>query len=159
MKVKTRKGGPITIEVEELKDVEKFTSLGSIISKTGDSDDDIKSRISKAQQAFAMLKPVWSSATLRESTTIRIFNTNVKSVLLYGYETWRLTTGLQQKIQVFTNKCLQHICKVAWPRKLSNEQLLEHTCQESTLFQKKKEHGNRLGTHGESPKTKLPKRH
>lgn len=33
MKLKTRKGGPITIEGEELEEVEKSTYLGSIISK------------------------------------------------------------------------------------------------------------------------------
>nr|XP_034338546.1 uncharacterized protein LOC117692963 [Crassostrea gigas] len=97
MKVKTRKSGPITIEGEELEEVEKFIYLRSIISRTGGSDEDINARISKARQAFAMLKPVWSSTTLNESTKIRIFNINVKSVLLYGCETWRLTTGLQQK--------------------------------------------------------------
>lgn len=51
MKVKTRKGGPITIEEEELDKVDKFTHQRSIISKTGGSGKDIKARISKAQQA------------------------------------------------------------------------------------------------------------
>lgn len=54
MKVKTRKGGPITIEEEELDKVEKFTHQRSIISKTGGSRKDIKARISKAQQAWRL---------------------------------------------------------------------------------------------------------
>lgn len=128
MKVKTRTCGPITIEGEELEEVEKFTYPRSIISKTGGSDEDIKARIRKARQALTMLKPVGSSTTLTASTKIRIFNTNVKSVLLYGYETWRLTTGLQQKLKVFTNKCLRHICK--WHgQTISQEQLLERNSQ------------------------------
>lgn len=58
MKVKTKKGGPIAIGEEELEEVDQFTYLGSVISKTGGTDEDIKARISKARQAFAMLKPV-----------------------------------------------------------------------------------------------------
>lgn len=54
MKVKTRKGGPITIEEEELDKVDKFTHQRSIISKTGGSGKDIKARISKAQQAWSL---------------------------------------------------------------------------------------------------------
>jgi hypothetical protein len=50
-----------------------FTYLGSIISITGGTDEDIKARKRKAQQAFAMLKPVWRSTTLRTSTKLRLF--------------------------------------------------------------------------------------
>jgi hypothetical protein len=45
----------------EVEHVEQFTYLGSIISITGGTDEDIKARKRKAQQAFAMLKPVWKS--------------------------------------------------------------------------------------------------
>jgi hypothetical protein len=47
--------------------------LISIISITGGTDEDIKARKRKAQQAFAMLKPVWRSTTLRTSTKLRLF--------------------------------------------------------------------------------------
>lgn len=40
LKVKTREGRPITIEGEKLEEVEKFTYLGYIISKTDVSDED-----------------------------------------------------------------------------------------------------------------------
>lgn len=53
--MKTRKGGPITIERQEIEEVEKFTYPGSIFSKTGGSDENIKARVSKARHAFAML--------------------------------------------------------------------------------------------------------
>ena len=40
-----------------------------------------------------MLKPVWRSTTLRTSTKLRLFNSNVKYILLYGSETWRETAS------------------------------------------------------------------
>jgi len=41
--------------------------------------------------AFGTLNTVWRSTAYSNNTKIRIFNTNVKSVLLYGCETWKLT--------------------------------------------------------------------
>lgn len=39
-----------------------------------ESDQDIKARISKPRQAFAMLRPVCGSSVLSKSTKIRIFS-------------------------------------------------------------------------------------
>ena len=54
-----------------------------------------------------MLRPVWRCKALRMKTKIQIFNSNVKSVLLYGSETWRETRALMKQVQVFINKCLR----------------------------------------------------
>ena len=53
-----------------------------MMNKTGGTDEDIAARRKKAQQAFAMLTPVWKSKDLRTATKIRIFKPNVKAVLL-----------------------------------------------------------------------------
>ena len=89
MRINATQTDKLTIRDTEVEHVEQFTYLGSIISITGGTDEDIKVRKRKAQQAFAMLKPVWRSTTLRTSTKLRLFNSNVTSVLLYGSETWR----------------------------------------------------------------------
>ncbi len=44
-----------------IEDVTQFTYLGSVISTTGGTDEDIAAREKKAQQAFAILKPIWRS--------------------------------------------------------------------------------------------------
>ncbi|CAG2247047.1 unnamed protein product [Mytilus edulis] len=124
MKVKTRKGGTVSIEGEDIEEVDQFTYLGSIMDRTGGTDADIRTRISKARQAFAMLKPVWKSTAFTENTKIQIFITNVKSVLFYGAETWRLTAGVQHQIQFFINKCT-----FWWPETINNKRLWERTNQ------------------------------
>ena len=65
--------------------VSEFTYLGSIISETDRTDEDITARIRKAQSTFPMVMPVWKKNVLQ--TKLRIFSTNVKSALLYGSET------------------------------------------------------------------------
>jgi hypothetical protein len=56
-------------------------------------------------------------------TKIRIFNTNVKSVLLYGCETWKLTKTSIHKLQVLVNRCIRRILKIFWPVQISNQEL------------------------------------
>ena len=72
--------GGVRIGQDLLEEVKSFQYLGSIISKTGGTDEDIIARISKARQ-------VWRSSSLSLKSKLRIFTSNVKSVLLYGAET------------------------------------------------------------------------
>ncbi|VDO99410.1 unnamed protein product [Schistosoma margrebowiei] len=103
---------PITIDGEYLEDVKTFTYLGSIIDDHGGSDADVKARIGKARAAYLQLKNIWNSKQLSTNTKVRIFNTNVKTVQLYGAETWRTTKATIQKVQVFINSCLRKILRI-----------------------------------------------
>ncbi|VDP46801.1 unnamed protein product [Schistosoma margrebowiei] len=83
---------PITIDGENLEDVKTFTYLGSIIDQQGGSDADVKARIGKARAAYLQLRNVWNSKQLSTNTKVRIFNTNVKTVLLSIGRTLLATT-------------------------------------------------------------------
>ena len=41
-----------------------------------------------------ILRPIWRSSALTTKTKLRVFGSNVKAVLLYGSEMWRLTKRL-----------------------------------------------------------------
>ena len=126
MRINTTQTDKLTIRDTEVEHVEQFTYLGSIINITGGTDEDIKAQKRKAQQAFAMLKSVWRSTTLRISTKLRL-NSNVKSVLLYGSETWRETASSIKALQVFLNHCFRTILGVRWPDTISNKELWRKT--------------------------------
>ncbi|VDO66040.1 unnamed protein product [Schistosoma margrebowiei] len=110
-----------------MDDVKTFTYLGSIIDEHGGSDADVKARIGKARAAYLQLKDIWNSKQLSTNTKVRILITNVKTVLLYGEETWRTTKAIIQKIQVFINRCLRKILRIRWPDTISNNLLWERT--------------------------------
>ncbi|VDO74522.1 unnamed protein product [Schistosoma curassoni] len=97
LKFKTKNSNPITLDGKTLEDVESFTYLGSIIDEQGGSDADVKARIGKAKAAFLLLKNIWNSKQLSTNIKVRIFNTNVKAVLLYEAETWITTTTIIKK--------------------------------------------------------------
>jgi hypothetical protein len=71
---------------DALKQTIKFCYLGSIVSCDGGCQDDIINQRNKAGAAFNSLLPIWNSKKLKLSTKIRIFNSDVKSVLLYASE-------------------------------------------------------------------------
>ena len=70
-----------------ISEMDGFTYLGSVVSKDGGADEDIKNRISKARYALNTLITSWTSSALSMLYKMRLFNNNVKSVLLYDSET------------------------------------------------------------------------
>jgi hypothetical protein len=79
----------LCIHSEAIELETQFAYLGSIIENTGVTEADTTVRIGKAQIAFSALNKIWDSAAYSTQTKLRIFNTNVKAVLLYGCETWK----------------------------------------------------------------------
>ncbi|VDO92612.1 unnamed protein product [Schistosoma margrebowiei] len=106
-----------------MEDVESFTCLRNIIDEQGGSGADVKARIGKARTAFLQLKNIWDSKQLSTNIKVRIFNTNAKAVLLYGAETWRTTTTIIKKVQIFINSYLRKILNIHWPDTISNSLL------------------------------------
>ena len=121
-----------TIPIERTS---KFCYLGSIMSPNGGATEDVDARIQKAKLAFASLNKFWNSASINRQTKLQVFTTNVKSVLLYGCETWLVTESLCNKIQVFINKCLRKILGIHWPATIRNEELWSRTGQKEVRLE------------------------
>lgn len=108
-KINTRNVDKLELDGEEIDEVEDFANPGSNISKDGGS--------------FIILSPVRKSKSMSRKTKLRIFNTNVKSVLLYGSEAWRETKATSKKLQSFVSKCLHTIMGMHWPQVIRNKDL------------------------------------
>ncbi|VDP19240.1 unnamed protein product [Schistosoma margrebowiei] len=109
--------------------MKSFKYLRGIINEQGGSDADVKARINRVRAAFQQLKNRWNSKQLSTNTKVKILNTNVKTVLLYGAETLRTTTTIIRKVQVFINSSSRKILKIHWPDTINNSLLWETTNQ------------------------------
>ena len=89
----------IMINYLDIEDVTSFTYLGSVINITGGTDEDVLARTGKARSTLNTLASIWRSREITTTTKLRIFNCNVKSVLLYGSETWRMTEKTASRLQ------------------------------------------------------------
>ncbi|GFG39739.1 hypothetical protein Cfor_08763 [Coptotermes formosanus] len=94
MRIAMNNNEALCIHGETIERVTQFTYLGSIIDNTGDTEADTTARIRTAQTTFSALNKIWHSTAYSTQTKLRIFNTNVKSVLLYGCETWKNSKGI-----------------------------------------------------------------
>jgi hypothetical protein len=103
------------------------------VSEKGGTEEDVASRIKKANGIFVQLYPVWRNHNISKGVKIRTFNTNVKSVLLYACETWKSTNQIIRKLQIFVNKCLRQIMKIKWADKITNEELRERSNRENRI--------------------------
>jgi hypothetical protein len=83
MRLNTEDVRRVQVQCTELKDVESFTYLDSILTKTGGTEEDVGSRIGKARAAFASFNTIWRSKIYKRQTKIRLYNAIVKSTLLY----------------------------------------------------------------------------
>ena len=122
MKINPTANTPVTVGGEHIREVDSFIYLRSAVDRQRGTDRDVTARIGKARAAYVMLKNIWSSKEIRTRTKLRIFNSNVKSVLLYRCKTWRMTKTTLQKIQTFFN--------IRWPEMIPNEELWEQVGQE-----------------------------
>jgi hypothetical protein len=79
-----------------------------------------------------IMKPlhVWSAKNISKGTKMKLFDSNVKSVLLHGAETWRTTKAMLSKIQRFINYYLRKIMNIRWFDKVRNEDLWQRANQD-----------------------------
>jgi hypothetical protein len=71
----------MTQDNEKIDQVGSFTYLRSIISKDGESSEDVKNRKAKAQGVFSQLKKVWKNRKISLQTKIRILEATVMTVV------------------------------------------------------------------------------
>ena len=125
----------ITVGSIPLERVEDLTYLGSIVSSDNAVGNDITGRLGKAQSSFASLRSIWKSKQYSLRTKVRIYNSNVKPVFLYGSECWGVIESDMKKLNLFHNRCLRRICGIFWPNVISNEELYKKTSSSSVVNQ------------------------
>ena len=115
----------ITIDDTQLKNVESFRYLGSIISNDGSLDKEITTRIQKANQALGRLLQVLQHKGLRLATKLKVYNAVVISSLLYRCETWTLYRRHVKQLEQFHTRSLRSIMRIRWQDRVTNQEVLD----------------------------------
>ena len=85
---KALKGTTITVKGQRLQVVDKFTYLGSTLSRAVHIDDEVNARIAKASAAFSRLRgSIWDRSGIRLDTKLKVYRSVVLPTLLYACET------------------------------------------------------------------------
>jgi len=104
MRVNTSNMQKFRLEEMEIEEAGSFVYLRSVVPESGRTEEDVASRIKKANGVFVHLYSVWRNLNILKEVKLRIFNTNVKSVLLNACETWKTTNQVTRRLQRFVYK-------------------------------------------------------
>ena len=107
MTINNRMNDRVKVTGEELEEVKQFCYLGNTLTTNGDVLDEVKIRIGKTNAAFIKLRNIWKSNSVTNKTKIRIYRSNVRSVLLYGSETWKANKNIERNMRAFEGKVLE----------------------------------------------------
>jgi exonuclease III len=119
------RSGKITLNQKQLEEVNNFKYLGAILSADGSCEVEIRARIGTATAAMARLNRIWSSKSVSLATKLRLYRALVKTIVLYGCETWTLLVATEKKLQAFENKCMRRLLRISYLDHKTNEYVWE----------------------------------
>ena len=125
------KGQPTTSDIrirgEEVEKVDEFLYLGSVLSVSGSSENDIRRRIGLGTMRFMSLRrSVWQHPEISVKTKVQIYRAIVLSTTLYGSENWTCTENGYASLNAFHNKNLRTILGLRRDE-VHNEELYHRT--------------------------------
>jgi hypothetical protein len=107
----------------------QFKYLGTTVKNKNLIQEEIKRRLNSGNVCYHSVQSFLSSRLLSKHVKVRIYETIILPVVLYGCETWSLTLREEHKLRVLENRVLR---RIFWPkrdgvtegwRKLYNEEL------------------------------------
>ena len=117
--------------VKKLKNVDKFTYLGSTLSRAVHIDDEITARIAKASVAFGgLLANVWERNGIKLDTKLKVYKAVVLPTLLYACETWTVYQRHARRLNHF-HSCLRKLLEIKWQDKIPYTEVLKKAGMQS----------------------------
>ena len=126
---KPYKESTITVKGQRLQVVDKFTYLGSTLSRVVHIDDEVNARIAKASAAFGLLRgSIWD-------TKLKVYRSVVLPTLLYACETWTVYQRHAKRLNHFHTSCLRKLLKIKWQDRIPDTEVLKgQGCRVYILF-------------------------
>ena len=106
----------ITVNGQKLQVADKFTYLGSTLSRAVHIGDEVTARTAKASVAFGRLK---------------VYKAVVLPTLLYACETWTVYQRHAKKLNHFHLSCLGKLLKIWWQDKIPDTEVLRKAKMQS----------------------------
>ncbi len=101
----------ITLDGIRFEEVSSSKCLGASFSATGQAVEEIAAKINLACPAFNRLHTLlWSRREISRYTNGRIYESVVRTTLLYGCETSPLRVEGQRRLKISNNGCLCAFC-------------------------------------------------
>ncbi|KAJ4437195.1 hypothetical protein ANN_17330 [Periplaneta americana] len=124
----------IHLNGQPLEYVEDYTYLGQNLSFSSNSEKEIKRRISMAWKKFWSLKFILTDKFQKLSLKVETLEKCVLPVLLYGCQTWSLTSKQRRMLQTSQRSMERKILQLSLRNKVRNEELRNRTGMKDALI-------------------------
>ena len=117
---------------QRLQVVDKFTYLGSTLSRVVHIDDEVNARIAKASAAFGRLRgSIWDRSGIKLDTKLKVYRSVVLPTLLYACETWTVYQRHAERLNHFHTSCLRKLLKIKWQDRIPDTEVLKRAGMQS----------------------------
>ena len=117
---------------QRLQVVDKFTYLGSTLSRVVHIDDEVIARIAKDSAAFGRLRgSIWDRSGIRLDTKLKVYGSVVLPTLLYACETWTVYQRHAKRLNHFHTSCLRKLLKIKWQDRIPDTEFLKRAGMQS----------------------------
>ena len=115
----------IHVNQHQIKQVDEFEYLGSILTDDAKCKREIVRRIGIAKTAFRRMTRIVTNRHLRIATRVKVIKTYIWSTLLYGCESWTLTQESRKRLEAMEMWCWRRMLKISWTERITNESILD----------------------------------
>ncbi|GFR91222.1 hypothetical protein ElyMa_000838100 [Elysia marginata] len=126
----------VNVDKTEHTSVRKHSEEWETSKKVGSllgSKEDMEHRKHLSNIALNKMEQIWHRAgKTKQRTRIKLYNTLLKSVLLYKCSTWALTKTDVEKLESFHRKQLRRVLGIRYPTKISNKSLYKE-CEQTPI--------------------------
>ena len=114
---------PMTLNGEELKNVDHFMYLGSVIDKDGTIDKDVDLRVQAAWSSWRKLTGVLYDRKIPLRLKAKVYEAIIRPALTYGSECWAMKVTNKRKIATTEMRMLRGILGVSRREHMRNEDI------------------------------------
>lgn len=111
----------IELEKEEIEACDEYTYLGVTFDITGKDDKEINKRITQARRIIGCLNGIFWSKEIGKHRKYNIYETLIKSSLLYGSETWRITENNKRRLEAVEMDVFRRSLGISRRQRIRNE--------------------------------------
>ena len=112
---------------DDLRQIDIVTDFKYLGSRIVSSLEDFRQRKAIAWNKFWQLSNVWRSKTIDITLKLRLFDSLILSILLYGAEAWSLTQRMKKQLNAFGTSCYRVMLGIRRIDRVSNAHVLQKT--------------------------------
>jgi hypothetical protein len=108
--------------------------MGSVFTKDGRDTKNIRHRVTQTRKTVGALNGVWWSKDITKNRKKMIYKSMVKSVLIYGAETWSLYEDNRGRIMATEMDALRRSARISKLDRKTNEYIREKMDASDTIL-------------------------